>query len=339
MELSLFGKEVESVFALNGRDENSATYALGWALSQSPALLAAFGEDLNGQPTNFDGARVDLQRSGQDRGFTDIEISSVGAAHHHYIIEAKRYWELPAIEQLTQYIHRIDNQNGGGGLIISLSAASQEYACKRLPRELEGIRVKHRSWGDLSKIVSVAYGKTTSSREKLWLDQLRKHLKGYISMRNVRDNLAYVVSLSADPIRDGNPYTWINVVENDRKYFHPVGGKGRKKGYPPTPPNYIGFRRHGRLHSVHHIESADVVTDLSQENEQWPEPDTETENGESNERFVYKLGPGMLPKREIRNGRIRNNGRVWCAIDTLLSGEFQTISDARDETKRRLEAS
>ena len=326
MELSLFGKEVESVFALNGRDENSATYALGWALSQSPALLAAFGKDLNGQ-TNFDGARVDLQRSGRDKGFTDVEIFPVGAAHHRYIIEAKRYWELPGIEQLTKYVDRIDNQNGRGGLIISLSAASQEYACKRLPRELEGIRVKHRSWGDLSKIVSVAYGKTTSSREKLWLDQLRKHLKGYISMRNVRDNLVYVVSLSADPIRDGNPYTWIDVVEQDRKYFHPVG----EDGFPPIPPNYIGFRRRGRLHSVHHIESAKVVIDLSLENEQWPETDTD--------RFVYELGPGMLPPGEIRNGRIWPSGQVWCAIDTLLSGEFQTISDARDETKRRLEAS
>jgi hypothetical protein len=44
----------------------------------------------------------------------------------------------------------------------------------------------------------------------------------------------------------------------------------------------------------------------------------------------------MLPAREIRTGNIFRNGRVWCAIDTLLSGAFDTIGAARDETQRRL---
>ena len=93
MHLNLFGKEVESVFALNGDGEDSITYALGWSLSQSPALLAALGENLFGQPIEFDDARVDLQQSGQDRGFTDIEIFSPSVPHT--IIEAKRNWDLP----------------------------------------------------------------------------------------------------------------------------------------------------------------------------------------------------------------------------------------------------
>lgn len=29
---------------------------------------------------------------------------------------------------------------------------------------------------------------------------------------------------------------------------------------------------------------------------------------------------------------------VWCAIDTLLSGEFKSFGEARDKTKRRLAA-
>ncbi len=324
MLLNLFGKEVESVFALNREDEDSVTYALGWSLSQSPALLAALGEDLFGKQIEFDDAHIDLQRSSRDRGFSDVEIFSPSVAH--IIIEAKRNWELPGTAQLKKYASRISRENGRGGLIVSLSAASQEYAVDKLPNELGGIRVEHRSWGDLSKIVSDAYGRTTSFGEKLWLDQLKQHLRGYILMRNVEDNTVFVVSLSSEAINEGdNSYTWVDVVERDGKYFHPVGNR-----WPVIPPNYIGFRLGGRLRSVHHIESYEVVTDLSRKNGRWPETDVD--------HFVYKLGPGMQPAKVIKNGRIWPNGRYRCAIDTLLSGHFKTISEARDETNRRLKA-
>ena len=323
MHLNLFGKEVESVFALNGDGEDSITYALGWSLSQSPALLAALGENLFGQPIEFDDVRVDLQQSGQDRGFTDIEIFSPSVPH--IIIEAKRNWDLPRTAQLKKYASRIGKETGRGGLIVSLSAASREYAADKLPNEVGGVRVEHRSWGDLSKIVSDAYGRTTSSGEKRWLHQLQKHLRGYISMRNVKDNTVFVVSLSTEAIKAGNSYTWVDVIEKGSKYFHPVG-----KRWPVMPPNYIGCRLNGRLRSVHHIESYEVVTDLSQRNRRWPQTDAD--------HFVYKLGPGMQPAQEIRNGKIWPSGRYRCAIDTLLSGHFKTISDARDETDRRLNA-
>ena len=323
MVLNLFGKEVESVFALNGNDENSVTYALGWSLSQSPALLAALGENLFGQPIEFDDSRIDLQRSSQDRGFSDVEIVAPSVAH--IIIEAKRYRDLPGTAQLKKYASRIGKETGRGGLIVSLSAASREYAADKLPNELGGVRVEHRSWGDLSKIVSDAYGRTTSFKEKLWLDQLQKHLRGYILMRDVEENRVFVVSLSSEAIKDDDSYTWADVVEKDRKYFHPVGG-----GWPVIPPNYIGFRLNGQLRSVHHIDSYEVVTDLSQKDRRWPESEED--------HFVYELGPGMQPAKEIRTGGIFGPGHCWCAIDTLLSGHFETISDARDETKRRLNA-
>ncbi|MCC7697101.1 hypothetical protein [Janthinobacterium sp. EB271-G4-7A] len=53
--------------------------------------------------------------------------------------------------------------------------------------------------------------------------------------------------------------------------------------------------------------------------------------------FVYKLGPAMRPPSEVRTGNIFKNGRVYCAIDTLLSGAFPAISAARGETERRIE--
>ena len=139
MLLNLFGKEVESVFALNGNDENSVTYALGWSLSQSSALLAALGENLFGETIEFDDARVDLQRASQDLGFTDVEIVSPSVAH--IIIEAKRYRDLPGTAQLKKYATRIGKETGRGGLIVSLSAASQEYAADKLPNELGGARL------------------------------------------------------------------------------------------------------------------------------------------------------------------------------------------------------
>jgi hypothetical protein len=52
--------------------------------------------------------------------------------------------------------------------------------------------------------------------------------------------------------------------------------------------------------------------------------------------FAYRLGPPMRPPGDVKTGKIFKNGRVWCAIDTLLSGAFATITDARDETQRRL---
>ncbi len=58
------------------------------------------------------------------------------------------------------------------------------------------------------------------------------------------------------------------------------------------------------------------------------------------EHFVYKLGPAMRPPRDLKAGgngdTIKQSARVWCAIDTLLTGQFDHLGQARDETKKRL---
>ena len=41
-ELTIYNNNCNGVFGLNGYDENSATYALGWVLTKSPNLLRAF---------------------------------------------------------------------------------------------------------------------------------------------------------------------------------------------------------------------------------------------------------------------------------------------------------
>ena len=139
-------------------------------------------------------------------------------------------------------------------------------------------------------------------------------------MRNSQDNLVFVVSLSKDPIKEDRDYTWIDVVEKDKHYFHPKGNR-----WPDEPLNYIAFRYDGQLQSVHHIERHDVVSDLSSVNENWPESDSA--------HFLYKLGPAMKPPHTVKSGRIWHK-HYWCAIDTLLSGTCKTIIEASAETKR-----
>ncbi len=146
-------------------------------------------------------------------------------------------------------------------------------------------------------------------------------------MRNPQDNMVYVVSLSHKPIKQNSHYTWIDAVEKDECYFHPL-----KKGWPDVPPNYIAFRYDGQLQSVHYIESYQVVDDLSAINESWPEKDADSDP----DHLLYKLGPAMRPPYTVRSGPIWNR-RIRCAIDTLLSGAYENISEAKKETIRRLD--
>ena len=145
-------------------------------------------------------------------------------------------------------------------------------------------------------------------------------------MDRVTSNDVYLVVLSAERIRDDNPYTYLDVVVNDGHYYHPIG----KSGWPVVPPNYIGFRYKGKLLSVHHVEGFERVASPSHVNPLW--------STGSSEFVVYKLGPAMRPVEPLPNGKIYATGRIWCAIDTLLSGAYRSIAEARDETQRRISA-
>lgn len=310
-----------SVFGLNGADENSATFALGWVLEQcrefrSLLLAAVFGMAIDGNDI-----AIHLQKFGkEDGGYTDLEIRGKG---FHAILEAKKGWTIPSLDQLAKYRPRMQNPDGNLLRLISVSAAGFGQARRLLPEQVDSVDVIHLSWGDLQRLGQKASATTGSFEQKLWLRQFIQHLQEFISMSRVNDNQVYVVSLSIEDIRPGNAYTWVDVVERDGSYFHPVGDT-----WPVEPSNYIGFRYHGQLQSVHHIADFEVVKDVSSINPAWCPTDRD--------HFVYRLGPPMRPVREIRTGNIYRTGRVKCAIDTLLSGEFNTISDARDESQRRL---
>lgn len=320
MPLIVKGSTPASVFHLIGTDENSATYALGWTLEKSPAMLRAFIEELKGNASNAEHAVLTLQKHGDDGGFTDIEIHSGSA--FHAIVEAKKGWLVPGLEQLSRYRPRLVGKAAVRQCLVSLSSVHADIAKRTLPASVDGVEVLHLSWRDIQRMANRAHAKASGFQEKLWLSQLGQHMKEFTAMERMTDNTVYVVSLGTGPMVDGKARTWIDVVEKERSYFHPVG-----RTWPTQPPNYVGFRYHGKLQSVHHVDSFDIMADVSERNPEWIKTDID--------HFVYKLGPPMAPAKEVRSGNIHNR-RLSCAIDTLLSGAFETIGAASEETKRRL---
>lgn len=327
MNLSIYSNQCSSVFGLNRNDEDSATYSLGWTFTKSPTLLKEFIKvfvDIEVHE-QYEQISIELQKSGIDKGFTDLEITLHN--NFHIIVEAKRDWELPTEEQLNKYTSRFSTQKNNKQFpkehLISMSAASEEYASRHLPQSVNDYPLDHISWDTLYVMASSAKENATSSVEKLWLSEFLEHIKGYKKMTNPKDNSAYCVVISKNNIHDNIDYTWIDVIEKDRCYFHPIGNSG----FPSTPFNYVAFRWDGKLSSVHHIESFEVANNLNSINPNWPKTNTD--------HFIYKLGSPMRPNKVITNGKLYPTARIWCAIDTLLSGDYETISEARDETQRR----
>jgi len=327
-ELKLGNHTCSSVFALNGKDEDSGTYAIGWGLLKSPTFMKRLLNVLDIKrlsSADLNSVVINLQKHGPDNGFTDIEILIPGKLH--IILEAKRYWELPGSAQLKKYCARFEKVGNSKlqQLLVTVSTVSNEFAQRTQGDKFQSINLKHLSWSDLFNINQSAIKETSSLHEKLWLSELLEHLKEYRSMTDLADNKAYCVVLSDSPMNKNDPsYTWVDVVTKDNRYFHPIG----IKGWPNTAPNYIAFRKGGKLLSVHHVDACDVHDDLSKINKRW--------HKNSIPHFVYTLGPPMYPCKPIKNGKLYATGRYWCAIDTLLSGAYDTISAARDETQRRL---
>jgi hypothetical protein len=321
MALVIRGSAPTSVFQLNGSDENSATHALGWVLQQSLTFRKIFVESVLGEPVDVTDATLSLQRHGEDGGYTDLEIHS--GKEFHIVVEAKKGWQIPSIDQLSKYRPRMKAGGGSRQRLVSISSARTDIVEHTLPTQLDGAALIHLSWRDIQRMAATSNQKASGVVERLWLRQLVAHLEEFVAMARFTDNTVYVVSLGLGPMVAGGTHTWIDVVEKDCRYFHRVG-----KTWPSQPPNYVGFRYHGKLQSVHHVDSFQIAADVSTINPLWLPTRVD--------HFIYRLGPPMKPVVEIRTGAINRNARCTCSIDTLLSGAFTTIGAARDETKRRL---
>jgi hypothetical protein len=322
MSLIVSGKKPTNIFGLRRQDENSATFALGWALEHCPVFRTHFVKDITGMRIGEDRAfSIELQRHHENGGFTDVEFRAPGICH--IIIEAKVGWNIPSSEQLQLYLPRLKRSKDERPYLVSMSAAGEEYARIWLPKKIGELQPLHRSWSHVLALARYSISQTKRHDERLWLSHLMSHLTEYAEMRDLQSNLVYVVALSSGPTRDGQPFSYNDVVTQCGAYYHPVGN-----GYPKEALNYIGFRYHGLLQSVHFIEESTVLRNVADRDKRWSET--------SDDHFVYRLGLPMRPATKMTTGKIFRNGRVWCAIDTLLSGTYETISDARDATRKRL---
>ena len=320
-DLLLHSRPVRTVFDLLGDKEDDITYSLGWALAQSDGLVRRLlarsfdvADDQTGDPT-----ALLLQETVAGAGRTDVEVQTETL---HLILEAKRGWTLPSDQQLLQYTGRFDTSRAARLLVVS--ECSVEYATPRLPPDVAGVMVEYLPWSEVAQLVeSVAGGPAAGQAEKRLLREFVRYLKGLMTMQDATSNLVYVVSLGTEDLF-GSGVSFADVVVKHDRYFHPVG-----EGYPKTPPNYLGFRFHGQLQGIRHVDDYDVqskpwdaIPGLAGRPD-WP----------ARQHFLYTLGAPIVPVQPVRSGPIRNR-RMWAAIDLLLTSS--TLTEAAEKTKERL---
>ncbi len=322
--LKIYGKEITSVFQLLGDKENDITYSIGWTLSQSEQFLKMLlNKAFNKEFKSVDSTIIRLQSYQMEGGYTDVEIEQPG--EFYLMIEAKKGWKFPCKKQLEDYEARKDFREviDDRKKIIVLTEANQEYTKKYFKiKDVNGIEVIVLSYNDVFEFLGIV-SNGASHNEKRTINQLKKYLKNTIKMRDVTSNQVYVVSLGAD-IPNFSTISWRQIVNEKSIYFHPVGGNG----WPVEPPNYIAFRYDGRLQSIHYIKDYKVIQNPKELGLEFQDRDWEPH-------YVYELGDAIKPSKIVKTGTgIFRNGRVWCALDLLLTCD--QIDEARDKTKERM---
>jgi len=315
--LTKYNRSVTNIFELIGSNEDDLTASLGWCLTKCPQFLSAFAHHFEMQPLS--GAlSIDLQVSDKV-GRTDIEIWAPSRAVA--IVEAKVGFTLPSLKQLEQYASRENFQSDPATkkciIVISDYEAGVARKLSDTPNSIAGIDVKYIAWRNLVPLIKTASKPT----EKSLLQQFRDYLEKHVATRNSNSNLVWITPLSTNNFgNDG--LTFIDYVETKKTYFHPIG-----KSYPSTPPNYIAFRYHGGLQSIHHVSSYKTVNHL---NDHFPNL---LDDATPDPHFIYILGDPIIPSKQIKTGKLFGAGRHWAAIDLLLTSS--TVYDAVTNTKLR----
>jgi len=322
--LLIYNKKINSFFQLLGEKENNISYSVGWALANCENFLTIFIKKTLKwkKEINYEGIRIQLQKYESSKGFTDFEIEYPG--YFHLIIEAKRGWNLPTIKQLQKYSSRKSFISSSAPLkkLIVLSECTRDYVRANYNvNNINGIEVIYLTWRDIYYYSSSVI-KKSSYTEKRYLLELNKYLEDIMSMQKIDSNWVFVVSLGSGKPDRWN-ISWIDIVKKKLFYFHPIA-----KNWPPEPPNYIAFRHHGKLQSIHHIKKYEVFT-----NPHNIIPEIPSEKWEPH--YLYHLDEAFLPQNEVLNGKIFPNGRYWCMLDTLFT--CKTIAEARDVSKKRIE--
>lgn len=319
------GRPIRTMFDLLGNQENDVTAAIGWTLCSSSVLRDMLIHSLTGQHQS-DHCAIDLQKCDDDRGFTDIEITS---KDFHIIIEAKLGWNMPSLSQLKRYSSRPKKPTRS--MFVVVSACTESYFSRKLlPDVIRKHDVRHLSYSELRSRVRCSYA-SERGFGKMALGQLGSYLETFMETGRSFSNLVYVVAL-ASGVPSFSTYSWIQMVEKANCYFHPAG----VHGWPASPPNYLGFRYNGRLQSIHHVDGYSVAEgglDMHREIPQisaseWDRDPYVTKGAH----LLYHLGKPIVPAKVVKSGNIRA-GRRWAAIDLLLTSN--SITEAVTRTKQR----
>lgn len=299
MRLLLHDEEVESIFDLLGCNENGLTYALGWVLSNNKELLKAIVERVAGKDYPCMDYEVRLQEfQEKDQGFTDIELSIDDSLF--IIMEAKIGWRLPDQRQLAKYIGRFKGYKACAKRLVVISECRREYAIQALKKTGSKIPVQYLSWHEISSLVHKTRKKLGSKQKRICSD-FERYFKKVINTQNLISNKVFCVALN-----DEN----FEIVMEKNRYGYPL-----RKGWPHDPPNYIAFRREGKLHSLHHVDGYKI-----EESPQGP-------------RVKLLLDKPFKPTSEVKNGNIYGNQHLWFDLDTVFT--CQSIQEARDLTQKR----
>lgn len=310
---------VGTIFDLLGDDENDMTFALGFVLARSEAFATLVLAQALGQPPgDLSKAVVRLQTTDPiTRGRTDLEVTS--GKRFGVIFEAKRGPVLPSRTQLEKYASHLRDDRFAVRKLVAVTTATDDYAAFALRKGAAGIDVVHLSWRAVHAFAERAAASEPRRRNKRLLHELATYLKGILGMETKRSNMVFVVSLGGGGAWGVDFHA---AVRDHGRYFFPTEGRW------PDPPNYVAFRFGGKLQSIHHVDGYEVMTNPRRYFDQ-------AEDVEITPHYILKLGPAIVPPREVKTGPgIVMATRVWCMLDTLLTSP--TITEALRVTKERL---
>lgn len=314
-QLTLHGSTVETVFDLLGHRENNMTFALGWGLSRSDAVLQALLARIAPGVSPGSPIVVELQEyEAADRGYTDVEISTPTI---HALIEAKRGWKPPEEAQLRQYEDRLANEITRAARIVILTQNGAESIVRHQLadwRPLSPIEAHVLGWSDVFRIADNA-SHTGPLAERRLAAELASYLREVADMRDTKTNEVHVVALTRS-VWDGWPadLSSVDEVEKYRLYHYPTVGHYRK-----TVPNYMGFRYDGRLQSIHHVNDYEIIDTPHGHVPGAPDLPWDAPHN------LLHLGPPIRPDHKVATGKgIWSSGPAVVDIDLLLTSSTIT---------------
>ena len=325
IELYLHNRALVNIIELLGDNENDITAGIGWALSHSSSFLNGLMRHVFPKVPKPRVECIKLQNYHNSHGITDVEIIGDEV---HCIIEAKRGWNVPRVQQLQKYATKLSKSRSQNRVLVVMAECSDEYARfgLHLRRYIAGIKIIYLSWRDVFDFCLPSSACTHA--EKRLLTELRVYLRRIVSMQDQESNQVYVIAAGGPGIQDWCGMSWRDYVLKKRLFFLPV--RGRTHWPKEDPPNYLGFRYEGKL-SIHHVEKYEIVSTLFghiprvRRRKSWMDKP----------HYLCKLGPPIIdPPHEIRATKVLRNFPVRSALDLLLT--CKTIPEACRKTNKRL---